>query len=203
MSASRLDVYVVDDDDAVRNSLGLLLFSHDHVVRKFASGESFLEAIQPHSEGCVVLDVRMPGMTGLQVFEQLRQRASHLIVLFLSGHGDIPMAVQAIKEGAFDFLEKPCDDEALLDKVRNALIVAEGGLRHRREQASVAARRASLTAREWEVCERLLTGKSNKEIARDFVPELNFRTVETHRANVFAKMAVRNAMELARLLNAV
>jgi two-component system, LuxR family, response regulator DctR len=197
--AAKLRIFVVDDDDAVRQSLALLLGRrYPHIVRPHGSGESFLEALQPESAGCVVLDVRMPGMAGPEAFARLRETHGQLITIFLSGHGDIPMAVQAIKEGAFDFLEKPCDDQTLLDKVAHALTVAEGVMRQRKVEASVQERMSTLTPREVEVAQKLREGRNNKEIAREI--DVNFRTVEHYRANVFAKMGVRNAVELAQLL---
>ena len=114
-------VYLVDDDSAVRDALGLLLLAKGYSVRSFESGEAFLASCQPEWEGCVILDVRMDGISGLAVFDQLRASNSELVVVFLSGHGDIEMAVQAVKQGAFDFLEKPCADTRLLQKIDDAL----------------------------------------------------------------------------------
>ncbi len=198
MSTELKSVYIVDDDTAVRDAIGLLLLSHGYTVRVFESGEAFLAALEPGWEGCVVLDVRMEGMSGLDVFDELRQRASELLAVFLSGHGDIAMAVGAVKQGAFDFLEKPCRDQVLLDKINDALAVATARRQSRGSHEAVHARLAKLSPREREVMDRVLAGKLNKVIADDL--NITMRTVEVHRANVFAKMGVRSAVELAQLL---
>ncbi|QDQ28772.1 response regulator transcription factor [Chitinimonas arctica] len=191
-----LPIYLVDDDAAVRDALGLLLLSHGYTVRAFESGEAFLAAL--NGDGVVILDVRMPGLSGLDVFDRLRAIDSELIVLFLSGHGDIPMAVQAVKQGAFDFLEKPCSERQLLDKIDDALAVADARRRSRGGQQQADKRLATLSPREREVMQLVLAGKLNKQIG----DELNIavRTVEVHRASVFAKMGVRSALDLAQLL---
>ncbi|PHV12439.1 response regulator transcription factor [Chitinimonas sp. BJB300] len=191
-------VYLVDDDAAVRDSLALLLLSHGYTVRAFESGEAFLAALPPDCEGVAVLDVRMPGLSGLDVFDRLRQDDSELIVLFLSGHGDIPMAVQAVKQGAFDFLEKPCSEQALLEKIDDALEVVVGRHTSRGSLTEAGKRLATLSPREREVMDRVLGGKLNKQIADEL--NIAIRTVEVHRANVFAKMGVRSALDLAQLL---
>ncbi|SFZ77812.1 response regulator transcription factor [Chitinimonas taiwanensis] len=193
-------VYLIDDDAAVRDALALLMLSHGYTVRAFESGETFLAAIQADSEGVAVLDVRMPGLSGLDVFDRLREQDSELIVIFLSGHGDIPMAVQAVKQGAFDFLEKPCSEQALLNKIDDALEVALGRQASRGNQHEAEKRLATLSPREREVMERVLAGKLNKQIADEL--NIAIRTVEVHRANVFAKMGVRSALDLAQLLAA-
>lgn len=192
-------VYLVDDDAAVRDAIGLLLLSHGYTVRVFESGEQFLATIQPQSEGVVVLDVRMPGLSGLDVFDRLREMDSELIVLFLSGHGDIPMAVQAVKNGAMDFLEKPCSDQQLREKIDDALGVAAGRGQSRGHHSEADKRLATLSTREREVMDRVLAGKLNKQIADELA--IAVRTVEVHRANVFAKMGVRSALDLAQLLS--
>lgn len=191
-------VYLVDDDAAVRDALELLLQAHGHQVRAFESGEDFLAAVDADSVGCAILDVRMDGLSGLDVFDQLLARGSGLIVLFLSGHGDIPMAVQAVKQGAFDFLEKPCCEDALLRKIAEALAMTAGRQRLRQEQQVVQARLARLSPRERDVMRQILSGKLNKQIADEL--NITVRTVEVHRANVFNKMEVRSAVDLAQLL---
>lgn len=191
-------VYVVDDDAAVRDALGLLLLAHGYAVRVFESGERFLAAQEDSWEGVVVLDVRMHGMSGLDVFARLRERGSELMVLFLSGHGDIAMAVGAVKQGAFDFLEKPCAERTLLDKLDDALAIAQARRQSRGSHEAVQARLAKLSQREREVMDRILAGKLNKQIADEL--GVAVRTIEVHRANVFAKMAVRSAVELSQLL---
>ncbi len=191
-------VYLVDDDIAVRDSLGLLLLSHGYTVHAFEGGEEFLAAIDARSEGVVLLDVRMPGLSGPDVFKQMYELGSELIVLFLSGHGDIPMAVQAIRQGAFDFLEKPCSEKQLLERINDALEVAIGRQSVRGNQQLLEKRLGSITPREREVMDWILQGKLNKQIADEM--QIAIRTVEVHRANVFAKMGVRSALDLAQLL---
>ncbi|MEN9659733.1 MAG: hypothetical protein RL571_3198 [Pseudomonadota bacterium] len=191
-------VYLVDDDIAVRDSLGLLLLSHGYSVHAFASGEQLLAEIHPESEGVVLLDVRMPGLSGPDVFKLLYEMGSELIVLFLSGHGDIPMAVQAIRQGAFDFLEKPCSEKQLLERINDALDVAIGRHQLRNNQQRLEKCLSSLTPREREVMDWILQGKLNKQIADEM--QIAIRTVEVHRANVFAKMGVRSALDLSQLL---
>lgn len=191
-------VYLVDDDIAVRDSLGLLLLSHGYMVHAFEGGEDFLAAIDARSEGVVLLDVRMPGLSGPDVFKQMYELGSELIVLFLSGHGDIPMAVQAIRQGAFDFLEKPCSEKQLLERINDALEVAIGRQSVRGNQQLLEKRLGSITPREREVMDWILQGKLNKQIADEM--QIAIRTVEVHRANVFAKMGVRSALDLAQLL---
>ncbi|MBB5016783.1 two-component system response regulator DctR [Chitinivorax tropicus] len=192
------NVFIVDDDAAVRDALGLLLLSHGYSVRTFESGERFLAALEPTWEGVAVLDIRMEGMSGQDVFDALRQRGSELLIIFLSGHGDIPMAVQAVKDGAFDFLEKPCTDHLLLSKLNAALDICLTRKQSRGNQEAVHSRLGKLSPREREVMERVLAGKLNKVIADEL--DITMRTVEVHRANVFAKMGVRSAVELAQLL---
>jgi two-component system response regulator TtrR len=193
------NLYVVDDDEAVRRSLGLLLLSRGHAVQAFASGEDFLAGVDVQRTGCVVLDLRLGGMSGLQVFEALRAQASPLLVLFLSGHGDIPMAVQAVQDGAFGWLEKPCNDARLLDSVAQAMQkAAERAQRLQARQAALALW-AKLTPREAQVARLVAEGKPNKRIALDLAP-LELRTVETHRAHVFAKLGLSNSHELERFL---
>ena len=197
---NNLNLYVVDDDEAVRRSLGMLLLSRGHAVRTFESGESFLASIAPQAGGCVILDLRMPGMSGLQVFDALRLRSSALVVLFLSGNGDIATAVDAVQRGAFGWLEKPCSEDVFLEKVRLALQRAAlvGASANARLEA--LARWARLTEREQEVTRRVANGDSNKEIARTLSPPCEPRTVETHRAKAYAKLGLSTATELDRFI---
>lgn len=199
MNHMNLNLYVVDDDDAVRRSLGLLFLSRGHAVQTFESGETFLAAANPKRAGCVVLDLRMGGMSGLQVFDELRSRASPLVVLFLSGHGDIPIAVEAVQKGAFGWLEKPCKDERLLETVDLALQKAAEMAATQLAKREADALWAKLTPREKQVARQVAAGKSNKRIALDLAP-LEPRTVETHRAHVFAKLVLSNSNELDRFL---
>ena len=191
-------IYIVDDDDGMRRALTVLMTTVGYQPVAFARPAEFLAQYDANQAGCLVLDVRMPEMSGLEVQQQLNRNGALLPVILMTGHGDIPMAVQAIKEGAFDFLEKPCDDQTLLDKVAHALTVAEGVMRQRKVEASVQERMSTLTQCEVEVAQKLREGRNNKEIAREI--DVNVRTVEHYRANVFAKMGVRNAVELSQLL---
>ncbi len=192
MSDTALTLYVVDDDEALRRSLLLLLFSQGMAVRGFDSGEAFLQALDAQQVGCVILDLRMAGMSGLVVLEQLRMRQSPLVVLFLSGHGTIPMALEAVRLGAFDWVVKP-DTQQLLEKL--PLAMAEAQVR-----ADALTRWRELTPREREVARQVGLGQSNKEIARRLVPVCSPRSVETHRASLFAKLGLANDNELGRWL---
>ncbi|XHS76918.1 response regulator transcription factor [Burkholderiaceae bacterium UC74_6] len=192
-------LYVIDDDEAVRRSLGLLLLSRGHAVQAFASGETFLHSAALDQPGVAILDLRMEGMSGLQVFDALRERASPLVVLFLSGHGDIPVAVQAVQDGAFGWLEKPCPEERLLEMLDKAAArAAEIGTRLQARHAALALWH-KLTPREMQVARLVAEGHANKRIAQLLAP-IEPRTVETHRAHVFAKLDVANSHELDRFL---
>ncbi len=190
--------HIVDDDEAIRDALEWLFQSRGVHSRGWPSAEAFLEAWQPDWRGCIVLDIRMSGMNGLACFDALRGRACSLPVIFLTGHGDVPMAVSALKNGAYDFVEKPFNDNDLVDLVVKAL---ESDARSQAEIANretVAQRLAKLTGREKEVMELILAGKFNKVIADEL--NISMRTVEVHRARVFEKMGVRSAVELAQAL---
>jgi FixJ family two-component response regulator len=199
MTALANHLCIVDDDEAVRRSLGLLLLSRGHAVQAFASGEAFLAGADLQRPGCVVLDLRMEGMSGLQVFDALRAQDSPLVVIFLSGHGDIPMAVEAVQNGAFGWLEKPCSDERLLDSIAKALQKAEEIAVRRQARQAAHALWSKLTPREMQVARLVAEGKPNKQIALELAP-LEQRTVETHRAHVFAKLGLSNSHELDRFL---
>ncbi|MCM2297133.1 response regulator [Rhodoferax sp.] len=193
MTDVALTLYVVDDDEALRRSLLLLLFSQGLAVQGFDSGESFLQVLDPQRPGCVILDLRMGGMSGLAVLEQLRMRRSPLVVLFLSGHGTIPMALEAVRLGAFDWVVKP-DTQQLLEKLPSAMAEA-------RERANAMARWLELTPREREVARQVGLGQSNKEVARKLIPACSPRSVETHRASLFLKLELANDNELGRWLS--
>ena len=190
--------HIVDDDEAIRDALTWLFRTRQVACRAWESAEAFLEAWQPEWRGCVVLDIRMREMSGLECFEALRERGNSLPVIFLTGHGDVPMAVGALKKGAFDFLEKPVDDNALVDRVIRALASDARRQASEASQATVATRIAQLTPREHEVMRLVLAGKFNKVIADEL--NISMRTVEVHRSRVFEKMGVRSAVELAQLL---
>jgi len=190
--------HIVDDDEAIRDALEWLFKSRGVACAGWPSAEEFLAAWRPAWRGCVVLDIRMAGMSGLECFDALRARESALPVVFITGHGDVPMAVQALKKGAFDFIEKPFDDNALVDVVIKALEIDAQRQVVAASREAVAARLAQLTPREREVMDLILAGKFNKVIADAL--HISMRTVEVHRARVFEKMEVRSAVELAQLL---
>lgn len=190
-------VFVIDDDDAVRDSLGMLLRSVDLPVETFDSGIAFLERYKPDLSGCIVLDIRMPKMSGLETQQRLRELGCRLPVIFITGHGDIPMAVQAIKEGAADFIQKPFRDQDLLDRIHSAL-AEDNRLRSEDSQrATLSTRYDSLTDREREVMLMVVAGKANKVIALDL--NLSQRTVEIHRARVMEKMQARSLADLVKM----
>jgi two-component system response regulator FixJ len=189
-------VFIVDDDDAVRDSLGLLLRSAGMNTQGYPSAETFLEDFDDNMVGCLVLDIRMPGMNGLELQANLAQRHSTLPVVFITAHGDIPMAVEAVRMGASDFVQKPFDDMEIVGKVSAAM---EDGQRHHEEEAMrhvVLERLTTLTARERHVMDEVITGKANKVIAADL--GISQRTVEIHRARVMAKMKVTSLAQLVR-----
>lgn len=191
------DVFVVDDDADVRDSLCALLESAGLRAEAFASPKKFLASAAPTRSGCLIADIRMPEMDGLELQQQLSNRGAKLAVIIITGHGDVPLAVRAMKAGAIDFIEKPFDDEILLASVRRALAVGERA----REEVALAntakERIAALTPRERQVLELLVTGKQNKVIAHEL--EISPRTIEIHRAHLMDKMQVRSFSELVRL----
>ncbi|HEY9067648.1 MAG TPA: response regulator [Burkholderiaceae bacterium] len=198
-------VYLLDDEAAVRDALAFLLTSRGMTVRAFASGPELLAAVDAEVSasarpltGVFLLDMRMEPMSGFAVHEALMARRLRNPVLFLSAHGDIPMAVEALKKGAFDFLEKPYSDNALADRVEQAVRIDATMHRHDARAAERDARLASLTEREHEVMQRVAAGKLNKVIADEL--HVSVRTVEVHRARVYAKLGVRSAAEVATLL---
>ena len=191
-------VYIVDDDDAIRDSLSWMLQSRGISCRDFPSAEAFLDSLTPSLSGCILLDVRMSGMSGNELFEILRERGCHMPVIFLTGHGDVPLAVSALKGGAFDFFEKPCDDNQLADRIVEALKFDEEQREAAATAESIGARVNRLSARERQVMERVLAGKLNKVIADEL--HVSMRTVEVHRSSLFEKMGVKTAVELAQIL---
>jgi two-component system, LuxR family, response regulator DctR len=193
-------VHVVDDDDAIRDALSWLLRSRGVPARCWPSAEAFLSEYSDEMRGCLVLDVRMDGMSGVELFERLLVLRSRMPVIFLTGHGDVPLAVAALKKGAFDFVEKPFNDNDLVDRIVAAVRHDEALRAQALTEATVAARLAELTARERQVMERVLAGDYNKNIADTL--GIAVRTVEVHRARIFEKMGVRSAVELAQLLTA-
>lgn len=192
-------VYIVDDDEAIRDALGWLFQSRGVTAECFSSAEDFMAAWSPGCSGCLVLDIRMAGMTGLELFDRLCEMGAKLPVIFLTGHGDVPMAVSALKKGARDFVEKPFNDNELVDKVIEALAWESQRLLSDADAASLAQRLENLTLRERQVMDKVLAGKLNKVIADDL--GITMRTVEVHRAHLFEKMGVKTAVELAQLLS--
>jgi FixJ family two-component response regulator len=189
-------VYVVDDDDAVRDALSMLFRTAGLRVEAFPSAVAFLECKKLEPAACLVLDIRMPGLTGLALQEALGERKLRIPIIFITGHGDIPMAVEAVKKGAYDFIEKPFDDYLLLCQVLNAL---ERGAEQAREDTGSAAgaeRFAQLTEREREVLDLVLAGKPSRQVAAEL--HISVKTVEFHRARIMQKLNVRSAAELFR-----
>jgi len=193
-------VFVVDDDPAVRDSLTLLLEQEDIAVKTFASAEAFLAACQPAPRSCAIVDIRMPGMDGMQLQAELSKRGVLLPVIFLTGHGDIPLSVRAIKAGAVDFLTKPVTGTALLESVDAALLDSERLSTQADTNQTAAARVACLTEREREVMAQAVKGLPNKEIARRL--GISHRTVEVHKARIMHKTGADTLLDLARIAEA-
>jgi two-component system, LuxR family, response regulator FixJ len=191
-------IYVIDDDDAMRRSLAYLLDSAGWQTRPLASGRDFLDHYDGHVPGCLVLDVMMPLMGGMEVQQLLSVRGICLPIVFLSAHGDLPMAVQAMKRGAFDFLEKPCKDHVLLDAVGRAVRQSIKQSLDQQQVIAVQARLNSLTSREREVAECLAAGECNKTIGRKL--SISDKTVQVHRHNAMEKLHVHSTAEIARLI---
>lgn len=190
-------VHIIDDDRAVRDSLSLLLQTEGYGVRTYESGRMFLDMIEPNERGCVVTDVRMPEITGLDLLSAMRERQIFMPIILITAHADVPLAVQAMKMGAIDLLEKPFDDEALLTAIRQALKRWSDDATRVAKTQSIRARLATLTRRENEVLSGLLKGQPNKVIAHEL--GISMRTVEVHRASVMAKMEARSLPELVQL----
>jgi FixJ family two-component response regulator len=191
-------VHIVDDDEAMRDSLKWLLESRGLKVELYPSGEAFLGAFNGDLRGCVVLDVRMPGMSGMDLYARLRARASTLPVVFITGHGDVPMAVSALKKGAADFIEKPFNDQDMLKLIESCMKQDRAAAATRAEQASLAQNLESLTQREHEVLSLIVAGKLNKQIADDM--GISIKTVEVHRSRVMEKMGANSVAELVQLV---
>jgi FixJ family two-component response regulator len=191
-------VFIVDDEEAVRDSIALLLRSVGIRSRTFADAREFLDSYQPAEPGCLVLDIRMPRMGGMEVQQELNRRGWGIPVIFVTGHGDVPMAVEAMRAGAVDFLQKPFKDDELIRRVQKAL-EQDARLREQLSSAGqVRSRFDSLTPREREIAERLADGAANKVIAIDL--GLSERTVELHRAHVMQKMGARGLAQLVQMV---
>lgn len=197
MVTPRPTVHLVDDDEDIREAITMLLVTEGITVRPYEDAGGLLERLTKKDTGCLILDVRLPDMDGLTLQRALHQRGIDLPVIFITGHGDIPMAVRAVNDGALDFLEKPFQDDALLEAVEQALEVEAAHREDQHRRAEIEQRLAQLTPRERQVLEGLLDGKPNKLIARDL--DVSVRTVEIHRGNLMQKMQARSASHLARL----
>jgi two-component system response regulator FixJ len=191
-------VFVVDDDSAVRDALRFLMRSVGLTVEAFSSAAEFLDAYRDDRAGCLVLDIRMPGMTGLELQDKLIERRSILPIIFITGHGDVPMAVEAMQAGAMDFIQKPFRDQDLLDRIHQAIDKDAKTRQSLGELAAIRMRLASLTPREREVMDLVVHGKANKVIAGDL--DLSQRTVEIHRARVMEKMEASSLAHLVRMV---
>ena len=191
------NVFVVDDDMAVRNALRFLLKTAGYTVDVFPSALSFLKDYDPRRGGCLLLDVRMPLMTGLELQQQLNIRGWRIPVIFITGHGTISLAIAAMKAGAYDFIEKPLREDALLESIERSLHWNDRAFEERLERATLEARAATLTAREREVFEQVAAGEPNKVIARHL--GISFRTVELHRAHITEKLHARSLSDSIRM----
>jgi two-component system response regulator FixJ len=190
-------VYVIDDDDGARGSLEFLLDCAGVRVRSFASADAFLKASPPLEGACIVTDVRMPGTSGIELVEALKTRGAASPVIMITGHADVPLAIQAMKAGVADFIEKPFDDEIMLSAIRRALTQQAGSDSARAERKAILDRMAALSAREREVVDGLVAGKANKAIAFDLA--ISARTVEVYRANAMMKMQAKTLSDLVRM----
>lgn len=198
MNAATPTVFIIDDDSSVRDAVSLLLRTDGLNVAAFASAAAFLEAITVQQPGCLVLDVRMPGMSGLDLQKQLQARGFRMPILFMTGHGDVPMAIRAMKAGAFDFLEKPFQGAKLLERVREALALDARQHGRQARRAEAAARLALLSPREREVLDRVVIGQYNKVIAAEL--GISLSTVEIHRKRVMEKLQAESLADLIRTL---
>jgi two-component system response regulator FixJ len=194
---AKTDAHVIDDDEAVRESMEFLLRSARLTVRTYDSAVTFLEVVPTIGSGCIITDVRMPGVSGIDLLRRLKEMEIGLPVIVITGHGDVPLAVEAMKFGAVDFLEKPFDDDVLLASVRSALNWSEASAALESERADVRARIATLTRRERDVLDGLVSGHPNKIIAFDL--NISPRTVEIYRANVMTKMKAGSLSGLVRM----
>ena len=191
-------VFIVDDDEAVRNSLRLLVKSVGLTATALASAQEFLASYDPLQPGCLVLDVRMPGMSGLELQQRLNLRGAVIPVIFITGHGDVPMAVEAMQQGAFDFLQKPFRDQDLMDRIQRALQKDRANRAELGQRSRIREQRETLTPREREVLTLVTSGKANKVMAADL--GLSQRTIEIHRARVMEKMGASSLAHLVRMV---
>ena len=197
MTAKKGIVYVVDDDEAVRDSLQWLLEGKDYRVRCFESAEAFLARYDPREVACLIADIRMHGMTGLELQDKLIERHSPLPIVFITGHGDVLMAVDTMKKGALDFIQKPFDESALVSVVERMLEHARTAFTDQQQAATREALLAKLTGRESQVLERIVAGRLNKQISYDL--GISIKTVEAHRANIMEKMGANTVADLLKV----
>jgi two-component system response regulator FixJ len=195
--SSKVKVYVIDDDEAMRDSLNFLLDSAGLEVTLFENAQQFLDALPRLDFGCVVSDVRMPGIDGIELLKRMKAGQSKFPILIMTGHGDVPLAVEAMKLGAVDFLEKPFEDDRLTSMIEAAIRQAKPTVKDDAVTQDIAARIATLSPRERQIMEGLIAGLSNKLIARDY--DISPRTIEVYRANVMTKMQANSLSELVRL----
>jgi two-component system response regulator FixJ len=190
-------VFIVDDDAAIRFAMQALMDSVNIKHEIFPNGDEFLKSFDDHRPGCLVLDIRMPGLGGLELQDELLKRGNLLPIIFITGHGDVPMAVEAMQKGAVDFIQKPFRDQDLLDRIRDALMTDKERREENERHAEVETRLARLTNREREVFDLVVTGKPNKVIAYEL--GVSQRTVEIHRARVMEKMQARSLADLVKM----
>lgn len=201
MSEDNQTVFIIDDDQAVRDSLGLLMKSVGLESISFSCAPDFLESFDPDQAGCLVLDIRMPGMSGLELQQELSQRKATIPIIFITGHGDVPMAVQAIRDGAVDFIQKPFRDQDLIDRIHKALDVDAQTREQWSKRQVVLQNMNTLTKRERQIMEMIVEGKPNKVIAAELF--LSQRTVEVHRAKAMEKMQADSLADLVRSVTLV
>jgi FixJ family two-component response regulator len=190
-------VYVVDDDEAVRDSLQWLLEGKDYRVRCFDSAESFLTRFDPREVACLIADIRMGGMSGMELQDRLLERQSPLPIVFITGHGDVPMAVESMKKGALDFIQKPFDETQLVNMVERMLEAARDLFAEHQQAVNREALLGKLTTRESQVLERIVAGRLNKQIADDL--GISIKTVEAHRANIMEKLGANTVADLLKI----
>jgi FixJ family two-component response regulator len=197
LTHKRGTVYVVDDDEAVRDSVQWMLEGQDFRVRCFESAETFLALYDPREVGCLLVDIRMHGMSGLDLQDRLMERDSPLPIAFVTGHGDVPMAVDTMKKGAMDFIQKPFDEDSLLPLVERMLEQARSAFAEHQQAADRDALLGKLTGREAQVLERIVAGRLNKQIADDL--GISIKTVEAHRANIMEKLGANTVADLLKV----
>ena len=197
MAIVKQTVFIVDDDEAVRGALRLLMKSVGHDAKTFTSGDEFLASCSPGISGCLILDIRMPGMSGLELQGKLQKQGVNIPIIFITGHGDVPMAVQAMKHGALEFLQKPFREQELVDLVNQALEKNENSHKLALQRTEIEPRIAKLTPRERQIMDMIVQGKANKVIAIDL--GVSQRTVETHRTRIMRKMEAKSLAELVQM----